>query len=108
MITKTNDLLDFSNKKVIVTGASQGIGAGVARRFSEAGANVVLHYRGGKAGAMTVVEEITKADGQASAVQADLSNPEASASLVQQAVESYGGLDIDFYFARSRVNHDDW
>ena len=94
MIPKTNKLLDFSNKTVIVTGASQGIGAGVARRFSEAGANVVVHYRGGKAGAMAVVEEISKAGGQARAVHADLSDPEASASLVQQAVEGFGGLDV--------------
>lgn len=94
MIPKTNELLDFSNKTVIVTGASQGIGAGVARRFSEAGANVVVHYRGGKAGAMTVVEEITNAGGWASALQADLSDPKAAASLVQRAVEGFGGLDV--------------
>ena len=94
MIPKTNELLDFSNKTVVVTGASQGIGAGIARRFSEAGANVVVHYRGGKAAAMTVVEEITKAGGQAHAVQADLSNPEASALLVQRAAEVFGGLDV--------------
>jgi NAD(P)-dependent dehydrogenase (short-subunit alcohol dehydrogenase family) len=43
---------------------------------------------------LCVVEEITKASGQASAVQADLSNPEAVASLVQQAVEGFGGLDV--------------
>ena len=93
MIPKANELLDFSNKTVIVTGASQGIGAGIARRFAEAGANVIVHYRSGQAGAVAVVDEITKVGGQAHAVQAELSNVEACTALVQQAVEVYGGLN---------------
>jgi len=94
MIPATNELLDFSDKTVIVTGASQGIGAGIARRFGAAGANVVVHYRGAEAGAMAVVEEITQAGGQATAAQADLSAAKASAALVARALDSYGGLDV--------------
>ena len=46
-------LLDFRGKTVVVTGASAGIGAGIARRCSEAGANVVINYRSDRAGAVT-------------------------------------------------------
>lgn len=93
MIPKTNELLDFSGKTVIVTGASQGIGAGVARRFAEAGANVVVHYRGGKEGAMAVVDEIIKNGGKATAVQAELSNAQACGDLIQKTLEIYAGLN---------------
>jgi NAD(P)-dependent dehydrogenase (short-subunit alcohol dehydrogenase family) len=94
MIPSTNQLLDFSSKTVIVTGASQGIGAGIARRFAEAGANVVVHYRGGEAGANAVVEEITKLGGQAIALKAELSSEEDSRALIAQTVKAFGGLDV--------------
>ena len=63
MIPATQQLLDFGNKTVVVTGASQGIGAGIARRFAEAGANVVVHYRSGKTGADAIVKEISAKSG---------------------------------------------
>jgi NAD(P)-dependent dehydrogenase (short-subunit alcohol dehydrogenase family) len=95
MIPNTKQLLDFTNKTVIVTGASQGIGAGIARRFAEAGANVVVHYRGGKAGADGVVEQIKAGkDGTAIAIKAELSTEEGSRTLIAQSLKTYGELHV--------------
>ncbi len=94
MIPETSQLLDFSNRTVIVTGASQGIGAGIACRFAEAGANVVVHYRGGKEGAEQVVKEIASAGGKAQAVQAELASEAGSQGLVDETLNIYGGLDV--------------
>ena len=94
MIPTTQELLNFTNKIVIVTGASQGIGAGTARRFAEAGANVVVHYRGGKAGADAIVDEIIANKGNALAVQAELATEVGSHSLIAETLKAYGGLDV--------------
>lgn len=93
MIPATQQLLDFGNKTVVVTGASQGIGAGIARRFAEAGANVVVHYRSGKTGADAIVKEIGENNGTAVAIQAELASEEGSKSLIDQALGVFGGLD---------------
>ena len=94
MIPATQELLDFTNRTVIITGASQGIGAGIARRFGEAGANVIVHYRGSKAGADAVVDEIDAKDGKALAIQAELAGEEGSRTLIAEALKAYGGLDV--------------
>ena len=94
MIPATQQLLDFGNKTVVVTGASQGIGAGIARRFAEAGANVVVHYRSGKTGADAIVKEIGESNGTAVAIQAELASEEGSKSLIDQALGVFGGLDV--------------
>lgn len=94
MIPSTQQLLNFDAKTAIVTGASQGIGAGIARRFAEAGANVVVHYRGDKEGADAVVSEITAKQGRAVAIQAELANEAGSQSLVAATIEEFGGLDV--------------
>lgn len=93
-IPSVSKLLDLSGRTAIVTGASGGIGAGIARRFGEAGANVVCHYNGNKAAAETVVEAITSAGGKAVAVQADISRKANAATLVAEAVRQFGGADI--------------
>jgi NAD(P)-dependent dehydrogenase (short-subunit alcohol dehydrogenase family) len=94
MIPATQELLNFSDKTVIVTGASQGIGAGIARRFGDAGANVVVHYRSGKAGADAVVDEINAGNGNAISVQAELASEEGSRSLIADSVKAFGRLDV--------------
>lgn len=94
MIPKVSEILDFRNKSVLVTGASQGIGAGIAKRFGEAGANVIVHYRGGREGAESVAAEIESAGAQARAIQAELSTEEGSASLIRECINAFAGLDV--------------
>jgi nucleotide-binding universal stress UspA family protein len=57
-LKQPKDLLDFTDKVVVVTGASSGIGAGIARRFAAAGANVVVHYNRSAEAAAGVASEI--------------------------------------------------
>ena len=62
----------LKGKVAVVTGASKGIGAGIAERFGEEGANVVVHYASDKKGAEKVVAAIERAGAKAVAVQGDL------------------------------------
>ncbi|MGH9777148.1 MAG: SDR family NAD(P)-dependent oxidoreductase [Candidatus Acidiferrales bacterium] len=87
-------LLDFNGKVVVVTGAGRGIGAGIAARFAEAGAAVVLNYRTSEAGAQKVVEEINAAGGKAIAVGADVSDAAQVERLFEQTTKAFGGLDV--------------
>ena len=66
----------LSGKVAVVTGASKGIGAEIARYLAAEGASVVVNYASSKAGAEKVVAEITGKGGKAVAVQADVSKPE--------------------------------
>ena len=63
---------ELSGKVAIVTGASKGIGAAIARRFADAGAAVAVNYASGKADADKVVEEIVRKGGKAVAIQANV------------------------------------
>ena len=64
--------LDFSGKVSLITGGSRGIGAGIARRFAEAGGSVVVSYVKGEQAAQEVVAQIRAANGLAQAIQADV------------------------------------
>lgn len=90
----TDENKPLAGKSALVTGASRGIGAAVARRIAQEGANVAVTFNTGKAEADTVVAEITGAGGTAVAIQADFTEAEAAQSAVTAAVEALGGLDI--------------
>ena len=93
-IPPVNSLLDFSNRVVLVTGAGSGLGQGIAARFAEAGARVIVHFRGSEASARSVVRQISDAGGQAIALQADLTEAAAVATLIEQSVAAFGSLDV--------------
>ncbi|MFN8491241.1 MAG: 3-oxoacyl-ACP reductase family protein [Caldilineaceae bacterium] len=93
-IPSVKTLLDFTNKTVIVTGSGSGLGQGIAKRFAEAGAQVVVHYRASADGAQAVVKQIVDTGGQALAVQGDLSKEADAARLIQETVAAFGRLDV--------------
>src|SRR5579862_8262037 len=84
----------LTGRVAIVTGASKGIGAAIARELAAAGAAVVVNYAGSRAGAESVVSAITGAGGKALAVQVDVAKLEDVQRLVAQTVKAFGAPDI--------------
>lgn len=83
----------FTGKVAVITGASAGIGAAVARQFAREGATVVLAARGAP-GLEKLAAEIGAAGGRALAVPTDVADPKACAHLIERAVEAFGGIDV--------------
>jgi 3-oxoacyl-[acyl-carrier protein] reductase len=81
-------------KVAVVTGASKGIGASIAKHLADAGAAVVVNYSSSKEGADRVVAEITGKGGKAVAVQADLSRPADIKRLFAETKKAFGRLDV--------------
>lgn len=84
----------LTNQVAVVTGASKGIGAGIAIALAAEGASVVVNYSSSKAGADKVVQEITAKGGKAIAVQADVSKQEDIVRLFAETKKAYGKLNI--------------
>ncbi|NYE62048.1 3-oxoacyl-[acyl-carrier protein] reductase [Duganella sp. 1224] len=82
------------NKVAVVTGASKGIGAAIARRFAAEGAAVVVNYASSRQAADTVVADILHAGGQAIAVQADMRDAAQVAQMFARSAEVFGRVDI--------------
>ncbi|MBK1896605.1 SDR family oxidoreductase [Chryseobacterium paridis] len=85
---------NLSEKVVLVTGASKGIGAEVAKKLGEANAKVIVNYAGSKAEADDVVSSIKEKGGEAIAVQADVSKTADVQSLFDQAIAHFGRIDV--------------
>lgn len=84
----------LTGKVAVVSGASKGIGAGIAEDLAREGASVVVNYAKSPAQAEAVVKKIKAAGGVAKAVQADLSKPGEAKKLIAAAVAEFGKLDI--------------
>ncbi|MEM5383926.1 glucose 1-dehydrogenase [Paraburkholderia phymatum] len=84
----------LAGKVAVVTGASKGIGAGIAKALAAEGASVVVNYASSKAAADAVVAGITAANGKAVAIRGDVSKAADAQGIVDAAVETYGRLDI--------------
>ena len=84
----------LSGKVAVVTGASKGIGAAIAKAYGAEGADVVVNYRSGKAGAEAVVKDIQRAGGKAIAVEGDLSKRADVQKLFAETRKAFGKLDV--------------
>jgi NAD(P)-dependent dehydrogenase (short-subunit alcohol dehydrogenase family) len=85
-------VVQFSEKVVLVTGGSRGIGRAVAVRFAEQGATVVVHYASNEEAATAAVRDL--GTGRHMAVQADLSDPDAGRDVVDEVTAELGRVDV--------------
>src|SRR5690242_13147062 len=84
----------LQGKVAIVTGASRGIGAAIAKELASQGATVVVNHRNSAEQAAAVVEAICAAGGQATAVKGDASHLEDAQRLIKETLDRYGRVDI--------------
>ncbi|HSJ38384.1 MAG TPA: 3-oxoacyl-[acyl-carrier-protein] reductase [Planococcus sp. (in: firmicutes)] len=85
---------DLTGKTAIITGASRGIGAEIAKRFAEAGAKIVVNYSGSQQKAEAVVESIKQNGGEAIAVKANVADADAVKAMVEETMTAFGSVDI--------------
>src|SRR5258708_8859719 len=88
------DMGKLTNKVAVVTGASKGIGAGIAKALAADGASVVVNYASSKEGADKVVAEIKAKGGKAVAVQGDVSKQADIGKLFEETKKAFGRLDV--------------
>ncbi|MFI8665145.1 SDR family oxidoreductase [Qipengyuania sp. NPDC077410] len=86
--------LSLEKNRAIVTGASSGIGEGIARALAAAGASIIVNYRSDRESAERIASEIRETGGRAEPVQADVSKPEDCEKLFDAADRLFGGVDI--------------
>ena len=84
----------LEGRVAIVTGASRGIGKAIAIDLAANGAQVVVNYHASEQAAAEVVAEIKRTGGEATAIQADVSQCQAAQSLIKESLDTYGQIDI--------------
>ncbi|WP_138502447.1 SDR family oxidoreductase [Nostoc sp. PA-18-2419] len=84
----------LKGQKALVTGASSGIGEGIARSLASAGAAVVVNYHSQAQEAQKIVDDIKAANGEAFAIQADVSNEDEVKAMFSQTLKHFGTIDI--------------
>ena len=84
----------LTGKAAVVTGASKGLGAEIARQFAAEGASVVVNYSHSERAATDVVDDITRAGGTAVAIHADMSNEAQVRQLFVDTQNAFGSLDV--------------
>lgn len=85
---------ELNGKTALITGASRGIGHGIALRLAAAGANVIVNYRSNDAAAQEVVRAIEDQGGKTIAIKADIARLAETERLFSEAEKAFGGLDI--------------
>ena len=85
---------NLNGKVALVTGASKGIGAGIARELASRGASVAVNYASDKAGAEKLVAEIKANGGKAIAVKANVADPDTIGPLINEVVKELGPIDV--------------
>lgn len=93
-MTDTVSSYELRNRRALVTGAGQRVGAAIARRLGHEGMHVAIHYFESRSGALATEQAVRDGGGKGVSLQGDLRTPEACARLIEEAAEVLGGLDV--------------